>query len=126
MKSLKQLPLSEREKATTKQLLEALEIAEAELSPFINSLSSESFMTLYNQLKQWNEQLKERKIDIFSGKDDKSFDRSFKYYMEMKDLLKMLRDIKAEMTVEEKAETEHQLSVEEGSILERNVLKNKK
>lgn len=86
---------------------------------FYNSPYYDTYITLYNQIKDWNEQLiikevtivgennEEKKVmlgrvDLFGSKDEKDFDRVWKYLSDSVTILEQLDKIRAKLTPEEK------------------------
>lgn len=97
-----------------------IQLLEATLKKYESSPYFLSYMTLYNQIEDWNTQLtmdgtvlpatefkartSKGKIDLFGDGDSKEFDRAFKYFDKMVDLLKQLDEIRKLMTPEEAKE----------------------
>ena len=78
----------------------------------------DTYITMFNQLRNWNEQLKigdeetimvgsveaktqKGKIDLFADKDTKDFDRAFKYFSDVVSLCDALEKMKSKLTPEE-------------------------
>lgn len=104
---------------------------EEELSKFKTSPYYKTYLTIYNQIESFNDQLtirpKEKiketrqklvnkeivdyeitleiqpgKIDLFGGKDEKEFDRAWKYMLESIDINKRLGELRSLMSPEER------------------------
>jgi len=97
---------------------------------FYSSPYYETYITLYNQISDWNSQLtitegKSKKkiinegkdseitinvvpgrIDLFSDKDSKEFDRAFKYFSDILSLLDALDRIREKLSPKQKADTD--------------------
>ena len=141
------LPISKREKASPKELLKALEEAEAQLEIVVRSPYYDTYMTLSNQVNDWNEQLKLKpgelqkrvigndkdgnliqvdwmpgKIDLFGSKDDKEFERVFKYFLEIIPLLDALDKLRQKLTPQELKQIESTSEIDDV----RSSLKNRK
>jgi len=99
-----------------KAILLYVEHIEKELSIFKNSPNVESYLTIYNQVRSFNEQLKlgeaktiisedgisvtvqEGFVDLFASKDDKSFDRTKWYFENILQLNKTLVELRKLMS----------------------------
>ena len=97
-----------------------VEYLEERLSKYENSPYVKTYLTLLNQINDFNEQLtiQEKevnvenvptkmmfgRIDLFGTKDEKEFERGFKYMLEVNALLENIEKIRIKMTVEEKEE----------------------
>lgn len=93
---------------------------------FIESPYAETYRTIKEQIKDWNEQLKIKpeelrkrvigedqdgkviavdwtpgKVDLFGDKDNKEFERVFKYFCDVDLMLKTLESIRSKMSPEE-------------------------
>ena len=126
--------LKELEKAGKKNAL--LKECFDELSFFLESPYLESYVTLINQIKDFNEQLtiksedtKQRvvgedlsgntitvdwtpgKIDLFADKDNKSFDRAWKYMLEVSSLHESLDKLRSLMTPQDQEKARSALRV---------------
>lgn len=112
-------------------------------SEFIRLVESpylESYITLYSQIEDFNEQLtikseetKQKvvgtdlagntitvdwtpgKIDLFADKEDKSFDRSWKYMLEVSSLLESLNKIRSLMSPEKQIKAEEMRKINKAS-----------
>jgi hypothetical protein len=121
-----------------KKIAEYVEELEAQLTLYTTSPYSKTYITIRKQIDDFNEQLTIRKtqikaengemvdallgkIDIFGSKDDKEFERAWKYMMDAIDLHKKLDEFRGKMTKEEKETTDRQLK--EGSTAEKHILK---
>jgi hypothetical protein len=94
----------------------------SEWKRFTESPYADSYITLYNQLTDWNAQLEIREIntpegkrvvgmiDIFSDKDSKEFDRAFKYFTDITKLLDILDAIRGKMTPSEQKEVSERVA----------------
>ena len=76
-------------------------------SPYLNS-----YNTIYNQILDINSQLniedgQDGKIDIFTDKDDKSFDRAWKYMLDLKLLLENLDFIRKMISPDKQKQVAH-------------------
>tara|TARA_R110000868_G_scaffold396177_1_gene668287 strand:+ start:1067 stop:1462 length:396 start_codon:yes stop_codon:yes gene_type:complete len=123
-----------------KEVLPYIEHLEAELKKFTDSTYSESYLTIFHQLRSFNEQLqiggeqtrisdegvsvtaKKGFIDLFAEKDDKSFDRTKWYFENILSLNKTLEELKKLMTPEERENIKTVL----GSTAEQHIFNNKK
>lgn len=114
-----------------KSALAYIEHLEASLRLYENSPYLESYVTIYNQLKSFNEQLVieisldgtvKGKIDLFAEKEDKSFDRTKWYFENILDLNKTLDSLRKLMTPEEVKEIgERKMNAQ--STAERHIFK---
>ena len=106
---MKEEQIAELEKLKSPVAKEAAAFIRAILqSPYLDS-----YITLYNQVSDWNSQLVIRdedvegvkvtkgRIDIFSDKDSKEFDRTFKYFSDITGLLNCLDTLREKMTPEQ-------------------------
>lgn len=119
MKSRITLPLDKRSKATAKELLKSLEDAEAQLEEVFKSPYFDTYITLLYQVADWNSQLKiggtetktsedgvqyriqKGKIDLFADKDNKEFERCFKYFSDILPILNALDEMRKKLTPDE-------------------------
>ena len=126
-----------------KVALQYVEYLEGELKKFTESSYCESYLTIYNQLASFNEQLKiegeitslndegvsvtKKKgfIDLFAEKDDKSFDRTKWYFENILDLNKTLDELKKLMTPQQQKEIQEKIKIEGLGTAEKIALKNK-
>ncbi len=111
---------------------------ENKLSTFLKSPYVKTYITILNQIDSFNEQLTIQRIekiienqkveveygriDLFADKDEKSFDRGWKYLNECVDLNKKLDDLRKLMSVEEKKEIE---TLRDGSVAEKYIFNKK-
>ena len=103
-------------------ILTYIEELETKLSLYEKSPYVKTYLTLLHQLDDFNEQLtiqekemnvegtmqkvKFGRIDLFGTKDEKEFERGFKYMIQVNDLLENIDKIRKKMTTEEKAEVD--------------------
>ena len=124
-----------------KVALQYVEYLEGELKKFTESSYCESYLTIYNQLASFNEQLKiegeitslndegvsvtKKKgfIDLFAEKDDKSFDRTKWYFENILDLNKTLDELKKLMTPQQQKEIQEKIKIEGLGTAEKIALK---
>ncbi len=103
-----------------------LETAKVKLDKFEKSPKVKTYLTIYNQLDSFNEQLtigestqitvdgivatvQKGKIDLFAEKEDKSFDRTKWYFEHVLDLSKTLDELRKGMNPDESKEVERKL-----------------
>ncbi len=109
----------ERPVIKDKAVLAYVEYTESKLKIFESSPVAETYLTVYFQIKSFNAQLKlgqpkieikeggvtvnlqEGFVDLFAGKDDKSFDRTKWYFENILSLNKTLLELRKLMTPEE-------------------------
>lgn len=104
-----------------KSIIQYIEYLEERLAKYEKSPYVKTYLTLMNQLNDFNEQLTIKeievqgdngikknitlgRIDLFGTKDEKEFERSFKYMLEVNKFLDNLDSIRKKMTKEEKEE----------------------
>ncbi len=131
-----------------KAALAYIEYLEFELNKFKSSPYLKTYITISNQIDSFNEQLTIQtvkevevklpggesqfvdvvpgKIDLFADKDEKSFDRGWKYLNECVDLNKKLDELRKLMTPEDVKELQKQTDLNNLGMAERMALKNKK
>lgn len=90
-------------------LQKELETAKIKLDKFEKSPKVKTYLTIYNQLDSFNEQLTVGKIDLFAEKEDKSFDRTKWYFENVLDLSKTLDELRKSMSPDESKEVERKL-----------------
>ncbi|MCZ2394915.1 MAG: hypothetical protein LC100_00055 [Chitinophagales bacterium] len=61
----------------------------------------DTYLAILEQVEDFNRQLKKNKMDLFADKEDKAFERGFKYMKEACDILSNLERLKEKMTHEE-------------------------
>jgi hypothetical protein len=94
-----------------KEVLPYIEHLEKELGMYKKTPYVKSYLTIYNQLEDFNDQLTLRRkkdaegkeyilgrIDLFASKDDKSFDRTKWYFDKILELNKNLDELRKLMT----------------------------
>ena len=106
----------ERPKKIQKDIQPYIEHLEERVKKFESSPYVETYLTIHNQLSDFNKQLtitgqtvvnsegvkeKKGKIDLFADKDDKSFDRMKWYFDKILDLNKNLDELRKMMTPDE-------------------------
>lgn len=141
IKSRLSLPIEKRSKSSQKDLLRALDEAEGQLDKILKSPYYDTYITLSEQVSDWNAQLKigeecsktdeegvtkkyvKGKIDLFADKDSKEFERAFKYFSDVLPLLNALDEMRKKLTPEEikKIEATSEIDeVREGIMNKRN------
>ncbi len=116
-----------------KAALAYIEYLEGELALFKKSPNVESYLTVYNQVRSFNQQLQlgEAKteigsdgikvatqqgfVDLFASKDDKSFDRTKWYFENILQLNKTLAELRKLMTAEEIKDLNKKIMLSEDS-----------
>lgn len=114
-----------------KSILSYIEYLEDRLSKYEKSPYVKTYLTLINQLNDFNDQLTilpsvqvmidgietkvtPGRIDLFGTKDEKEFERGFKYMVEVSKLLENIDNVRKKMTAEEKDEVKKLLVKDEG------------
>lgn len=119
------------------KVLAFVELIESELKKFTDSPYSESYLTIYNQLSSFNNQLqigeeetiidsegisvqiRKGFVDLFAESTDKSFDRTKWYFENILDLNKTLDELKKLMTPEQRKEIEEKIKMDGLGIAEK-------
>lgn len=122
-----------------KAVLEYVEFIENRLAVFEKSPYAKSYLVLLNQINDFNEQLSIRKskmmnqdlgrevevvvgrVDIFGSKDDKEFERSWKFFTDGFTLHEQLDKYRGKMTSEEKKDADNGPKMLEGAAAERHI-----
>lgn len=114
-----------------KAVLAYVEELETKLEKYEKSPYVKTYLTLINQVNDLNRQLELKdekvfvegqgevmmtkgRIDLFGDKDEKEFERGFKYMLEVNKMLDNLENIRKKMTAEEKDEVKKTLVKAEG------------
>lgn len=100
-----------------------IESLEAELKIFQQSPHYTTYLTIFNQIESFNEQLTEQKIDLFAGGEAKEFDRSWKYMLEATEMLKHLDELRKLMTPEQQAEAQKEVMLKNIGMAEKIAMK---
>ncbi len=131
-----------------KEVLRYVDYLESELNKFKTSPYLKTYITISNQIDSFNEQLTIKdmrevempvegggtkfvdvtpgKIDLFADKDEKSFDRGWKYLNECVDLNRKLDELRKLMTPEDMKELQKQDDLKNLGFAEKMALKSKK
>ena len=126
----------ERPNKIPKEVLPYIEHLEQELTKFKKSPYSKTYLTIYNQLESFNEQLtikgdktladgtkvKEGFVDLFAEATDKSFDRTKWYFDKILDLNKNLDELRKLMTPDEQKEMAKQIEMKNLGLAEKIAL----
>ncbi len=105
-----------------KEALKYVEHLEKRLETYEKSPYLKTYLTLVRQIENFNEQLTKRNIDLFSDKEDKSFDRTKWYFDNMLNLNKQLDELRKLMTPEERKEAEEKAKIDNLRIAEKIAL----
>lgn len=122
------------------ETLKYIEYLEGRLSVFETSPYAKTYLTIRNQIENFDEQLtlgqpeqitiddhpvtiQKGKIDLFGSKDEKEFERSFKYMLESYSLHELLDKYRSKMTPKELEEAN---KIPEGASAEKHIFKEKK
>lgn len=127
-----------------KSVLAYIECLEDKLKTYEESPYFDSYITIYNQLKSFNEQLrigeeqttigengiqittKKGFIDLFAEKEDKSFDRTKWYFEQILELNKTLDSLRKLMTPEQQRDVAQKKLIENAGMAEKIALHNGK
>lgn len=126
-----------------KAIIAYVEYLEGKLKKFEESPIVNTYLTILRQVNSFNEQLSLREsektmedgqkvkvqegfIDLFSDKDDKSFDRAWKYLNEAELLIEQLDKLRKKMTPEQQRELLEQEKIANLGIAEKLALNNRK
>ena len=119
-----------------KEAIKYIEYLENELQRFKSSPYVKTYLTIYNQLADFNDQLTITtkqvngetvnlgRVDLFSETTDKSFDRIKWYFEHILELNKNLDELRKLMTPLEQKELNKQLELKNLGVAERIALKN--
>lgn len=91
-----------------------MDYLEKRLQQYESSPHLRTYLTLVKQVDNFNKQLTEANIDLFADKDDKGFDRGWKYMLEAETMLTQLEKIRLKMTDSEKSEANQKIVKKEG------------
>lgn len=91
----------EKPKIKDTAILAYVQELEHRLSKFESSPYCDTYLAILKQITDWNDQLTKSRIDLFADKDEKGFDRTFKYFVDVATILKSLDDLRKLMTPEE-------------------------
>lgn len=113
-----------------KAILAYVEELEKKLEKYEKSPYVKTYLTLIHQVNDLNDQLEIQekeievegqkqkiwhgRIDLFGDKDEKEFERGFKYMLEVNKMLDNIENIRKKMTTEEKDEAKKLLIKEHG------------
>lgn len=127
-----------------KEALAYVEYLEKELKKYTESPYVKTYLTIYNQLNSFNDQLEIKQpvtviaedgtkknfhngfIDLFAEKDDKSFDRTKWYFEKVLELNKNLDELRKLMSAEQKKELDEGIKLVSGSTAEQHIFASKK
>lgn len=117
MKSLKLLPLDKREKATVKQLLEALQIAESELKEYDEKSTKIIYRSMRITICEMAREIEElavgnrdKKTRIIES-EDKVFDRVLKFFVEAGNYDKIIESLRSKINPDEANKIDQESSV---------------
>ncbi len=96
----------EKPKKIPKDVAPYVEYLEERVKKFESSPYVTSYISLLNQIDNWNKQLSDKPIDLFAESTDKSFDRAHKYFTEQTPYFEQLAYLRKQMSPEEKVEVE--------------------
>lgn len=105
-----------------KEITKYVEYLEKRLENYEKSPYMETYLTLKTQIVNFNKQLTSRNIDLFSDKEDKSFDRTKWYFDNMLNLNKQMDDIRKLMTPQEQKELAEKEKINKAGLAERIAL----
>lgn len=137
----------EKPQIKDKAALAYVDYLESELNKFKTSPYLKTYITISNQIDSFNEQLTIQcvrevevpvegggtrfidinpgKIDLFADKDEKSFDRGWKYLNECVDLNRKLDELRKLMTPDDMKELQKQEDLKNLGLAEKMALKGK-
>jgi hypothetical protein len=113
----------ERPSKIPKEVLPYIESLENELNVFKLSPYVKTYLSILVQVDNFNNQLTSQKIDLFADKDQKEFDRSWKYMLESVDMLEKLDKLRKLMTPEQQKEAQKQIDIKNLGMAEKIALK---
>lgn len=116
----------ERPVIKEKAALAYVEYLEGELNKFKASPYLTTYITILTQISNFNEQLTEKKIDLFADKEAKEFDRGWKYMLESVDMIKKLDELRKLMSPEEQKELQKQIELKGLGTAEKIALNSKR
>jgi hypothetical protein len=114
---------------------EYIKLLEAELLRYEESPHVNTYLTIYNQISDWNDQLEIRedernedgaakgRIDLFSDAEGKSFDRAFKYIDKCDEFSAKLDNLRKMMNPEQEKRLAKEMETSKLGIAERMALK---
>lgn len=94
-------------------VLAYMQFLEDELGKFKNSPYSKTYLTILKQVENFNEQLNKNNIDLFSDKEDKSFDRTKWYFENVLELNRSLLELRKMMSPSEKEAIDNKMPLAE-------------
>lgn len=126
-----------------KSVLSYVEYLEGKIKKFEESPIVSTYLTILKQVDSFNNQLNLKEsekiledgskitvqsgfIDLFSDKDDKSFDRAWKYLNEAELLIEQLDKLRKKMTPEQQKEAAEQEKINNLGLAEKLALMSKK
>jgi len=94
-----------------------------EYQTIVASPTYDTYITVLGQTRDWNSQLKigldgKGKIDLFADKDEKAFERAFKYFHEILSLNDTLDKLRAKLSPEDKKRADKETAEQSGSTYE--------
>jgi len=104
-----------------KEAIKYIEYLESELQRFKSSPYKDAYLSLLNQLNNWNNQLLEKPIDLFGEATDKSFERAHKYLTEQKPYFEQLDYLRKLMTPDQVKDVDKKIV--SGSSAESHIFK---
>lgn len=133
----------ERPKIKDPEVLKYVTHMEEELQKYRRSPYASTYITLLSQINDWNDQLTIKntvevehegkkipvtpgKIDLFADKEAKEFERAFKYFGDVLQMIKTLDEIRKLMTPEEQRVAEEKAREQSMGPAEKLALQYKK
>lgn len=109
-----------------KTILAYVEEIENELKIFKESPYVNSYLALYGQIENWNQQLRDIKINLHGEATEKAFERAHKYFTEQKPYFEQLEYLRKLMTPEQQKELEEKMKTQKLGMAEQIALNGKK
>lgn len=107
------------------KVLQYVEELEFKLKKYEESPLIESYIACLETVNRWNRQLMETEVSLFTGTEDKSFDRAHKYLTEQRPYIEQLEYLRKLMNPEQQKEIEKMKKLDGVGMATKIALNNK-